>query len=1292
MSTTAVPLPLGSPTSPHRSIYASAPATSPTSAHAQALSDEDHCTVIPSPSLTVNPIQRARSGSRTYNEVQAEERELARRRTKSRERGERVLEDDDQANQDGLSYGELRAEMETLLSLRRRSMSQPLTVDPDLPPAPPAASSPLPPSITSPASSTPSTGRPKLSLTINTSHLHSQPQHPAGGPISPTAPSPAETGTLVRRKSSVSGGATRLPSEHPLPVSPPPLPPFPNPLVPATSPVSVSHFSSSDSSESDLSSLASPSLLLHPSAAQNETSPVSPSLSPSSTSAYQPTIIRSTSPSPSPTSTTANAPTPTQDLFWLPASLHPELAPQEFKAFIREQTRPEALARRTSMSAAGGAAGGVLRSRSQLGPNGASASGRIGGRRNSMLRGEYKPRADDAVSLDGGTTPSPVHRSGSTSSSPGSQGLKRAGSQSSIGSGGGGLAFEELTIRDLQRLEELAQRAEREQELTEGEGEGERLGRVLRRSLSLNPHRMAEGVVGVVAGQNPPSSSLPASYGSTLSSAAPSAATSGTDSLGGSGDGSMVGGVDDEDFDSPLIVPPPGQILRRNARTKIRKTGPGGEVSFGGYRSGGGSRLGGGSGRRARSSSDGSGIGAGQQTTTEDEFAGSSVESHDMSESGGGGYNDLRRSTSSLNSVDSASASTRPTTFSSTSPPIESPPLDGTAQYLEIADPAPPVPHIELQQPTKTSPSSPTSPTSPTRTSTLPPVSAPAPAPASSRPPPSQGISPASAEYDWASQHLPQPQPTPAKPQQQYSVHPSHGPSLPPPAPQAVPIPQPERERTHSVSSIASSKSSASTSASLGGAKEKEGKEKKTGWAAKLGLGSSSSDDKKKKGKGKEKDKDHARHRDHENEKSETVMVEDHRATSSAKSSSKESGGTSNSLFGGLFGRRRNDYDSPSSSSTSTSSAANSTSHSAGASAALAPPPPPTASGALLPNGKYANFYRLPIHVERAIYRLSHIKLANPRRPLYEQVLISNLMFWYLGLIQKPQPPPAAAPVPVPGRRNNSNNNNNNNGNPSTPPSQTGSSQHRPSSSSSRGGGGGGPGSRPTVQTNDYASNQNTHDHQNREVEHRGERDGTGPPYPRSNPGAGSPEYLPLPTSSEDGPAPRTPRKGQPRSVSNPSTSDSDDEEDNRPLAEAQSRRSTSRSPQRPTATSSATNTPAVPSVAPPIPISTVPKPSESPGFEVTSRRLTPPPPPPSSHPQQHLTVTVEQENPERDDRRVSVLSNKSLSEIYEAYSIGGGGAGATTSSGVTGEGGGGGGSTPPRGSSLQALGGERER
>ncbi|RCH78850.1 hypothetical protein CU098_004397 [Rhizopus stolonifer] len=41
---------------------------------------------------------------------------------------------------------------------------------------------------------------------------------------------------------------------------------------------------------------------------------------------------------------------------------------------------------------------------------------------------------------------------------------------------------------------------------------------------------------------------------------------------------------------------------------------------------------------------------------------------------------------------------------------------------------------------------------------------------------------------------------------------------------------------------------------------------------------------------------------------------------------------------------------------------------------------------------------RLPLQVERAIYKLSHTKLTKPRRPLYQQVLISNLMFWYLSV------------------------------------------------------------------------------------------------------------------------------------------------------------------------------------------------------------------------------------------------------------------------------------------------------
>lgn len=57
------------------------------------------------------------------------------------------------------------------------------------------------------------------------------------------------------------------------------------------------------------------------------------------------------------------------------------------------------------------------------------------------------------------------------------------------------------------------------------------------------------------------------------------------------------------------------------------------------------------------------------------------------------------------------------------------------------------------------------------------------------------------------------------------------------------------------------------------------------------------------------------------------------------------------------------------------------------------------------------NMTRLPLHVERAIYKLSHVKLANPRRPLHEQVLISNQMFWYLSIIAT-NPPDNHHPSP----------------------------------------------------------------------------------------------------------------------------------------------------------------------------------------------------------------------------------------------------------------------------------------
>jgi hypothetical protein len=58
---------------------------------------------------------------------------------------------------------------------------------------------------------------------------------------------------------------------------------------------------------------------------------------------------------------------------------------------------------------------------------------------------------------------------------------------------------------------------------------------------------------------------------------------------------------------------------------------------------------------------------------------------------------------------------------------------------------------------------------------------------------------------------------------------------------------------------------------------------------------------------------------------------------------------------------------------------------------------------ALKPDVDY-NWTRFSILEERAIYRMAHIKLANPRRALYSQVLLSNFMYSYLAKVQQMHP------------------------------------------------------------------------------------------------------------------------------------------------------------------------------------------------------------------------------------------------------------------------------------------------
>ena len=66
----------------------------------------------------------------------------------------------------------------------------------------------------------------------------------------------------------------------------------------------------------------------------------------------------------------------------------------------------------------------------------------------------------------------------------------------------------------------------------------------------------------------------------------------------------------------------------------------------------------------------------------------------------------------------------------------------------------------------------------------------------------------------------------------------------------------------------------------------------------------------------------------------------------------------------------------------------------------LSPDPP---QRALKPDIDY-NWTRFSILEERAIYRMAHIKLANPRRALHSQVLLSNFMYSYLAKVQQMHP------------------------------------------------------------------------------------------------------------------------------------------------------------------------------------------------------------------------------------------------------------------------------------------------
>lgn len=106
------------------------------------------------------------------------------------------------------------------------------------------------------------------------------------------------------------------------------------------------------------------------------------------------------------------------------------------------------------------------------------------------------------------------------------------------------------------------------------------------------------------------------------------------------------------------------------------------------------------------------------------------------------------------------------------------------------------------------------------------------------------------------------------------------------------------------------------------------------------------------------------------------------RRTSGESKKEKESG-----LFSSIFGGGRKKHNSDHH-------------HKKSSSRTLSPDPP---IRILRPDVDYP-WTRFSILEERAIYRMAHIKLANPRRALHSQVLLSNFMYSYLAKVQQMHP------------------------------------------------------------------------------------------------------------------------------------------------------------------------------------------------------------------------------------------------------------------------------------------------
>ncbi|TFK71636.1 hypothetical protein BDN72DRAFT_957926 [Pluteus cervinus] len=526
-------------------------------------------------------------------------------------------------------------------------------------------------------------------------------------------------------------------------------------------------------------------------------------------------------------------------LFWVPASVHPEIAPAEFRAFLKEHARTP-----------GGDASALDRSSSLSGL----------GRKKSMLSRQYKPSENDGLEDENVLS------------------LKRTRSNLSLSN-----RAPQLTISDLQKLEELAEEAAESDDPS-------RLRSILRRSLSMNMSPTAIAKMDNL-------SDMP------------------------------------DEADAPIIVPLPGQIVRRAARTKIRKPGLPGD--------GNGHRFGARRGVSAR---------AAVPTNTEARTS-SDRSSSDHSEDAVGRYRSFSNE---------GLPTPRPDSFSEEASSIfDAYARDDSEEGHSVAVISPPEP-APIELPHAVQSEAPTS-----LLEALGPVI--------EQPDPQQSelLTPHS-HSDASSQISRTPSPemsTPLTLEPQDTSPPQFVPPQPPlqqPRSEQQPIPPasiPPQFQQPSQQPFTVAPPSTLTPL-------------------------------------QQQQQQHLQQQQQQQRKDKDKKGIFKWGKPAKEKADKETG------FFSWFGGAKKKQDQESSLGAGGSAGREAAQALLGASKSSKNYIPPTSAGLAPPIGD--SYARYPIHVERAIYRLSHIKLANPRRPLYEQVLISNLMFWYLGVINKAQnsPPP----------------------------------------------------------------------------------------------------------------------------------------------------------------------------------------------------------------------------------------------------------------------------------------------